>query len=272
MLSVQKYIDVILPLPLKGTFIYSTEEVNLSIGQRVVVQFGVRKLYTAIVKRIHDVKPVAYDVKPLLAILDEVPIVNIIQLKFWDWIADYYMCNLGDVMNAAIPTSFKLASESLVVIHTDFDGDVDHLSADEIRLLNILSHRQELSINGIEKILNIKSIFSFINELIRREIIQIKEDLNDKYKHKEIRIVSFIASDRKLINTTLTPKQNAFIFAYLQLESKYKNKKWVVADLLKEIGFSRAIFNALVSKKIFSINKEFISRLLKSSENLIDKK
>ena len=90
-----KYIDVILPLPLKGTFTYSTDQEGLLVGQRVVVQFGARKLYTAIVQRIHNTKPVDYHAKPLLAILDEAPIVNIVQLEFWDWIAKYYMCNVS---------------------------------------------------------------------------------------------------------------------------------------------------------------------------------
>ena len=139
MLTTTKYIDVILPLPLKGAFTYSTDEDDLLIGQRVVVQFGARKLYTAVIKCIHTKKPVDYVAKPILAILDEAPIVNSFQLKFWDWLSDYYMCNLGDVMNAALPASFKLASESKVIIHADFDGDMDHFSAHELILLNALS-------------------------------------------------------------------------------------------------------------------------------------
>jgi len=95
-----KYVDVILPLPVKGVFTYYTDVKDLSLGQRVVVQFGSRKLYTAVVNKIYERNPVNYKVKPLLAILDEMPIVNDIQLKFWHWISDYYMCNIGDVMNA----------------------------------------------------------------------------------------------------------------------------------------------------------------------------
>ena len=135
---IDKYTDVILPLPVKGTFTYLTDQDDLQIGQRVVVQFGARKLYTALVKCIHDKKPDDYDAKRLLAILDEEPIVNDIQLRFWDWISDYYMCNLGDVMNAALPSSFKLASESKVIMHYDFDGDMDDLTVDENVLLSIL--------------------------------------------------------------------------------------------------------------------------------------
>jgi len=268
-----KYIDVILPLPLKGTFTYCTDEENLLVGQRVVVQFGVRKLYTAIVKEIHDREPSEYEAKLLLAILDEAPIVNTIQLQFWDWIAKYYMCNLGDVMSAALPTSLKLASESKVIIHPDFDGDMDHLSVNEHNLLDVLLHQEELSINEISKIIEIKNIFSFINQLIRKEVVQIKEDLHDKYKEKVVKIVSLIATAEELENIKLSAKQLAFIKVYQQLSAVNPNKKWIVANLLKEVGFSRAIFNALVKKEIFSIEKETISRLLVSSQELIkDKK
>ena len=267
-----KYIDVILPLPLKGAFTYCTEQEDLLIGQRVVVQFGVRKLYAAIIKEVHDRKPSEYDAKPLLAILDELPIVNSIQLKFWDWIANYYMCNLGDVMNAALPSSLKLASESNVIVNPDFDGDIEHLKVDENLLLNALSHHEELSIAEITKLIPIKNIFSFINELIRKEVVQIKEDLHDKYKEKIVKIVRFIATDELLKHIKLSAKQLKFIENYLILNAKKPEKKWVVADLLKQVGLSRSIFTALVNKEVFIIEKEGISRLLKSNQELIKDK
>ena len=267
-----KYIDVILPLPLKGAFTYCTEQEDLLIGQRVVVQFGIRKLYAAIIKEVHDRKPSEYEAKPLLAILDELPIVNSIQLKFWDWIANYYMCNLGDVMNAALPSSLKLASESNVIVNPDFDGDIEHLKVDENLLLNALSHHEELSIAEITKLIPIKNIFSFINELIRKEVVQIKEDLHDKYKEKIVKIVRFIATDELLKHIKLSAKQLKFIENYLILNAKKPGKKWVVADLLKQVGLSRSIFTALVNKEVFIIEKEGISRLLKSNQELIKDK
>jgi len=129
-----------------------------------------------------------------------------------------------------------------------------------------------LSINEISKLISIKNIFPFINELIRKEIIQIKEGLHDKYKEKEIRIVKFICSKKELRDIKLTLKQDAFIAAYLQLSKQFINKKWVVSNLLNEIKFSRAILNALVIKGIFFIEKESVSRLLKSNHNLIENK
>ena len=272
MFTITKYIDVILPLPLKGTFTYCTDKDDLLVGQRVVVQFGARKLYTAIVRSIHDKKPVDYQSKPLLAILDEAPIVNAVQLEFWDWIAKYYMCNLGDVMSAALPSSLKLASESQVIIHPDFDGDIGELKSDEVLLLNALIHQEELSIAAISKLINIKSVFSLINDLIRREVVQIKEDLHDKYKTKTLSIVHYIATDERLETTKLTEKQQAMVNAYLHMQVNSPSKQWTVVQILDKTGFSRAIFTALVSKEIFEIKREEVSRLVQSEQEIIPEK
>lgn len=272
MSSQKKYIDVILPLPLKGVFTYFTDEYKIKIGQRVVVQFGARKLYSAVVKDIHDRDPIDYEAKPLLAILDEIPLVNTTQLKFWDWIANYYMCNLGDVMNAALPSSFKLASESKVNISVDFDGDIDNFSVQENTLLKALLLKEELSINEIAKIISTKNILSVINDLIRRDVLEIKEELYDKYREKEIRVVKFIGFDKALEDSQLTLKQEKFVLAYLKLEKKYRNKTWILSDLLKEIGLSLAILNALVKKEYFVILKEKKSRLETASCHLIEDK
>ena len=267
-----KYIDVILPLPIKGTFTYSFIDDDLSIGQRVIVQFGVRKLYSGIVAKIHDEKPMNYEAKQLIAVLDEKPIINAKQLLFWKWISTYYMCNLGDVMNAALPASFKLASESKVIIHPDFDGDLDTLKDEELNLLSALAHQEELSVIEISKLLNIKSVFSFINELVRKEIVQLKEEIHDKYKSKKVKIVSVIADDEKIKTIKLSQKQHALLDAFLLLIEQNPAKKWSVSLLIQATGYSRAILNALVKKEIFAIEEEGISRLLKSEIDLIGDK
>ena len=210
------FTDIILPLPVKGSFTYAVpKDVDLTIGQRVVVQFGKRKLYTAIVLKVHDEKPKEYEAKELLAVLDENPIVNEKQLQFWKWIADYYMCNLGDVMHAALPSSFKLASESKVIIHTDFDGDLEGLSENETTIVNALLHQEDLLVQDIISLTNSKSIFSIINEMIRKEIVLVKEELHDKYKEKIIRIVELADND---LQVKLTEKQEQLLLHFSDLK------------------------------------------------------
>ena len=254
------FTDIILPLPVKGSFTYAVpKDVDLTIGQRVVVQFGKRKLYTAIVLKVHDEKPKEYEAKELLAVLDENPIVNEKQLQFWKWIADYYMCNLGDVMHAALPSSFKLASESKVIIHTDFDGDLEGLSEKETTIVNALLRQEELLVQEIIPLINNKSVFTIINEMIRKEIVLIKEDLHDKYKEKIIRIVELVDEN---LQVKLTEKQEQLLLRFSDLKIKFPKKKWTVPDLLKKVKVSRGVLDALVKKGVFKIELQSISRLL----------
>ena len=254
------FTDIILPLPVKGSFTYAVpKDVDLTIGQRVVVQFGKRKLYTAIVLKVHDEKPKEYEAKELLAVLHENPIVNEKQLQFWKWIADYYMCNLGDVMHAALPSSFKLASESKVIIHTDFDGDLEGLSENETTIVNALLHQEDLLVQDIISLTNSKSIFSIINEMIRKEIVLVKEDLHDKYKEKIIRIVEL--ADNAL-QVKLTEKQEQLLLHFSDLKIRFPKKKWTVPDLIKKAKVSRGVLDALVKKGFLKIELQSISRLL----------
>mgnify|MGYP001023225766 FL=1 len=155
----KRYVEVILPVPVDGSFTYSiNSDENIEIGQRVVVQFGSRKLYTAIVIDVHNNEPNLYKAKDVIAVLDEQTLVNKKQIKFWKWISEYYMSRLGDVMNVALPSSLKLASESKIIIHPDFDGDLDFLNDEENTVLSNLTLKEELTINDVISILDNGSI------------------------------------------------------------------------------------------------------------------
>ena len=107
----QMYANVIVPLALQGTFTYSVPQAmqpSLRTGCRVLVQFGRKKTYTAIVVALHFTKPEGYDVKEILAMLDDKPIIRHPQLDLWQWIADYYLCTIGEVYKAAVPSGLKV--------------------------------------------------------------------------------------------------------------------------------------------------------------------
>ena len=104
------FADVILPLPLPGTFTYSIPaemERTILPGCRVTVPLGNKKSYTALVVTLHDKKPEEYEVKEIKELLDETPIVTSIQTRLWEWISRYYLCSLGDIYKAAIPQGLK---------------------------------------------------------------------------------------------------------------------------------------------------------------------
>ena len=115
-----KYADIILPVAVKGRFTYSIPDYlasSVKPGVRAIVQFGNKRLYSGIVCRIHDEAPVIETIRPLKDIPDPVPVVNEIQLRFWKWLSDYYMCTEGEVMNAAVPSAmFPEGNTSVPVI------------------------------------------------------------------------------------------------------------------------------------------------------------
>ena len=104
------FVDVILPLPLPGTFTYSIPSAlkgQVVSGCRVTVPLGNKKSYTALVASVHDNEPTEYAVKPIKELLDESPIILDTQIKLWDWISKYYVCSMGDIYKAAIPQGLK---------------------------------------------------------------------------------------------------------------------------------------------------------------------
>ena len=109
-----RYVDVILPLPLDGTFTYALPEawaLRVRSGCRLTVPFGAKKTYSAIALRLHDQKPEGYAVKEAIELLEEEPILLPSQLKLWQWMADYYLCPLGSVYKAALPSGLKEEDE-----------------------------------------------------------------------------------------------------------------------------------------------------------------
>ncbi|HEU0226420.1 MAG TPA: primosomal protein N', partial [Arachidicoccus soli] len=143
------FAEVILPVPIDNTFTYRVPfELNDCIikGGRVVVPFGRSKLLTGIVTKIHEDVPKDYQVKYILSVLDDAPIIRGNQYKLWKWMAKYYMAPLGDVMNAALPSNFKLGSETKIVFHPSFDGNTDELNDREYQVVEALEVQDELSL------------------------------------------------------------------------------------------------------------------------------
>ncbi|MFH0894645.1 MAG: primosomal protein N', partial [Bacteroidota bacterium] len=142
--SLACFIDVLLPLPLPGYFTYRVPFAladNICIGQRVIVQFGRSKIYTAIICRIHDKPPQGYEAKYILSLLDESPVVNETQMKFWEWMSGYYLCHPGEVMNAALPSGFKLSSQTRISMNPEVVFDAKQLTKKEILLFEALKNR-----------------------------------------------------------------------------------------------------------------------------------
>jgi primosomal protein N' (replication factor Y) (superfamily II helicase) len=266
------YVEVILPLPVEGSFTYSIpkSELEISVGQRVVVQFGSRKLYTAIVIDVHTTKPTLYEAKDILSVLEETNVVNPIQINFWKWISKYYMSRLGDVMNVALPSSLKLASESKIIVHPNFDGDMGELSDKEHAIITNLTLKDKLTVSEVIDLTNTNSVFPIINELIRKEVVQIEEELHDSFKSKSLLFVDLVGEELDSYSEKVknAKKQEELLQNFIQYKMQYPKKKWTVSEILKKTNISRGILNALVVKGILKIEKSEVSRLIPSYDKI----
>ena len=253
------FIDVILPIPLKQTFTYEVnkdEAMFLRQGMRVAVPFGKSKLYTGIVYAIHQLAPQGYETKSIDQILDENPIVNEIQIKHWEWMADYYMCTLGEVLRAALPNAFLLESETIITLINKNPQDEFKLSDQEFLVLEALQVQSSLHINDIRSILDKKNVVSILQSLLRKGLIGVQEEVYEKYSPKikrYIKLSSDFSSEEslKLLLDSLkrAPKQKQVLMTLFMLSSKEK-KPIESIFLQKKSDTSSSVINGLVSKGI----------------------
>ena len=253
------FIDVIIPIPLQKLFTYSitaSEAGFLKSGMRVAVPFGKSKIYTGIVFKIHNDTPTAYDAKDIHQILDDTPIVNETQLQLWEWISSYYMCTLGDVMRAALPSAFILESETVITKNTIKTIDESILADDEFLVYEALQHQSSLKIHDISNILDKKNVLPVIKRLIEKEAISVEEEVYEKYKPKLVRYVklhSNFSSEKALQNLLeelgRAHKQKEVILSLFSISAKTK-KPVKVSDLSNESGASSAIIKTLIDKEI----------------------
>ena len=255
------FINVILPIPLPQLFTYKITEAEstfLQVGMRVAVPFGKSKIYTAVVATIHQEEPTAYKAKEIFQILDHHPIVTRNQLKHWQWIANYYMCSLGEVLRSALPSAFLLESETLVLKNDDFDVSTP-LTDDEFLIVEALEHQAILPIKKISDILDKKRVLPILNELLSKKAIIIREEIVEQYKPKLVKYVRLnplYEDEAKLQNLLDTlsraAQQRNAVLSYFSLNAS--TKKPIKQDELKKISkVSSAVIKALVDKEIFEI-------------------
>jgi len=262
------FIDVVLPIPIQKTFTYSVTEEEASFlqkGMRVAVSFGKTKMYTGLVFNIHQIAPMLYEAKEIHQILDEVPLVNEKQLNHWKWIADYYMCSLGDVYRAALPSAFLLESETII---TKNKQEIDPLKLldDEFLIYEALQHQSQLTIHQVAEILGKKKVMPTVNGLLEKSAISVQEEIYEQYKPKLIKYVRLHANyatdtslETLLESLSRAKKQREAVLSFFQLSA---NKKPIKAkDLEEQANVSATIIKSLVDKNIFEFYQIQIDRI-----------
>lgn len=241
------FADVILPLHLPQCYTYRVPfEYNedIKVGQRVAVQFGAKRVYSAIVRRIHRQAPDYRTVKYISAILDSQPIVTETQLEFWEWIAGYYMCYTGDVMAVALPSAYRLESESVVLVHPDFSGELENLSENEIKILEVLSRENAIAVSEVSKIIDTQKIMPVIKTMIEKKIIILEEEIRQRYTPK--------TETYLMLNPVyLDPEKGKELFDTLEKKPSAQKQLNVLLAFLK----ASRLGHEPVQKKVFTKDK-----------------
>lgn len=277
-----KYVDVIFPLPLSSVFTYSVLpdlEAEVCVGCRVVVPFGPKKIYTGLVVDVHDSYTGQYKVKSVMEVLDRTPVLLPLQMKLWHWIADYYMCTLGDVYKAALPSGMKLESESLVTLDKDFCG-VLKLSGRGQAVLDALSERGEMTLSQLQHACGDKKVMTVVKTLLDKGVLKMKEEVRRSYRPRtevRLRLTEDFFDEGKL-NEALdgmgrAPKRKAVLLKYLEMAEAGAalrlNNRHLLAEvsrkqLLEQGGATMAVCNDLVKMGILESYLYETTRLVRT--------
>lgn len=264
------FADVILPLALpKPAFTYHIPDdlrEEVWVGRQVEVSFGQNKHYAGIIRRVHSVKP-DYPTKPILAVLGGSACITEQQIAFWEWMATYYCCTLGEVMHAALPAQLRLSSETHLLRRTEYGDDFSALDAEEYLLAEALLLRDEITLADARKILNKKTVMPVVQRLIEKGVLLLREELRERYQPKKVyavRLAEPYRSQPDLLAPVLGAlsryeKQQELVLAYLHLS---RQRSWVSRqEVLDKAKASEASLKSLFKKGIFELYEREMSRL-----------
>ncbi len=269
-----KFAEIILPIPLKGTFTYQVPEAlagHVEVGYRVLAQFGPKKVFTGVVQGIHENPPKGYIAKELLDVLDTRPIVHPIQFEFYEWLASYYMCEIGEVLDAAIPSGMKISSDSYISIDPDVILEQLDLTDREHKLLEMLRDGEK-RIDEVADALQLKSIYSHVKSLSVKKAVNLFEKVKDRYTpktEKRVRLSQEFTTDHYLdilmVDLEKRKAQQEAVLFYLNqtnlLESPKVNETGLPIRELVSAGISRSGIKTLVKNGVFIEWEQSVPRL-----------
>lgn len=262
-----QFADIILPLPIRDTFTYSVPEEFQQIikpGHRVEVQFGSKKKYAGIVLHLHDVCPANHNLKPIINLLDEEPIINARQLRLWSQVAEYYVSSIGEVMNAALPAGIKVNSETIYIGHEALGEKLYELEGDEHLVASAILYQNEIRHQALESLLGRKNIYPVIKSLLSKGLIELKEVLRSMYKARTERVVipRFDTSNESLnpvLELVKNARKQAEIILYC-VQQLFSDNKITASSIEERFPGSNAALQALKKKGIIDIERRPVSR------------
>jgi primosomal protein N' (replication factor Y) len=268
------FADLIIPVPIPKLFTYRVPRDmvdRLKVGARVIVPFGKNRVYTAVVGRIHHQPPNTYQAKYILELLDEYPLITGYQLELFAWMAEYYLCNIGDVLNVALPSGLKITSQSKVQYNPDFDYP-ELLTEDEARLLEELKKHSALSYEELGRLVGETNVPTTIKRLVGKRAVIVFDEVREKYVPKMVRKVRLTANYENreqvlaLINgLEKSPKQQEVVMKYLSYipvqNNPALNRKGLDKTILNQDDeVSQSSLQTLIKHQVFETFEIIVPR------------
>lgn len=269
--ATDRFVQVLLPLALPKPYTYRVPEAyvpQVDFGKRVEVQFGKSKRYAALIVGVVAAPPEGHqNPKPILSVIDEQAIINEQQWRLWRWLASYYACTLGEVMNAALPANLKLASETRITLSPLFQDQFDGLNDKEYMIAEALTIQGEISIGDVRDILQQQSVYPLVRSMLDQRIIYLKETLQQKYKPKRVGCVRLQEPYRSQPDQLAgafgllqrSNRQEETLLAFIQLARKQETIR--KQDLYKAAQVDGSVLKAMEKKGIFELYEQEASRL-----------
>ena len=270
------YAEVLLPLPLTGFFTYKVPDMMAEAirpGCRVVVPFGRTKFYTGIVAGLTPRRPEGFETKEISQLLDSEPVVRHPQMKFWEWIADYYLCSQGEVFRAAVPAGLKLESETVVEVNPDFEEDPgDRLGERDLLVMNAVRRvPKKATLAAVARETGFRNTSAIVARLVERDALMVSENLVERYKTRKIEMVEMAIErgDSAALHAAFdsvkgAPKQEKALLTLIELSGFMRQGSDLCevtrADLLDRSGVTSPIIIALENKGIVRRRKKEVSR------------
>ena len=263
------YAEIIIPLALPKNYTWAIPE-NLLLAAKPGVRAEVvlkNKKYAGIIKTISHQKPEGFEPRPILNILDNEPVIYPQQLTLWRWIANYYMCGEGDVMQAAVPSNLKLSSETIIIWNDERGEDFSDMDDEEYLVAEALTLKKELHLTEVQQLLDASHVYPVIKRLIEKQVCFVWEELKEKYKAKTETYITLHpdlhieANLEKLLNGwgKSATKQMELLLSYLHL---IKTEGLVTqASLIKKSNATTAQLKGLTDKGILVAEKRSTNRL-----------
>lgn len=270
------YAEVLLPLPLTGTFTYIVPEAladRVKPGHRVIVPFGRRKFYTAIVTGLTPRLPGNFEVKEISQALDDTPIIRHPQLKLWEWMAEYYLCSPGEVYKAALPAGLKIESETFIDINPDYEESPERrLDEREVMVMANVAHAEKrVTMGDIERMTGFRNVTAIVSRLVELGALRVSENLVERYHTRKETFVEIAiergdaeALHRAFDTVGSSPKQEKALITLLELSQfmrrDAKLREVRRSELTDRAGVTTAIVGALEKRGIIRQIRRGVSR------------